>query len=330
RSPCATWTTCRFRRSPRSSAARCTPPRRCWCGPGRRSAPLTQTGEGSAAMTDPLDVLRAPLTPADPDPAFAARLRARLERALGLPEGVAVTDISLTLAERETTAPPGERGAAIPYLAVRGGRDALDWYARVLGARLRGEPVIMPDGRVGHAELELAHGVMYLADEFPEIGVRAPDPAGVPVSLVLAVADVDEVVAAGVEPGAALRRPRTAYEAPGHRNARVTDPYGHRWLLQAPAPGAAAEPGGSGAAPLRQGDISYASLWVPDVARAAAFYGAVLGLEFLPAHDQRGRQAPGAVPPLGLWEDPAGPPLFCAYAVDDAAAAGAPRPPRGG
>src|SRR5262249_18841727 len=137
------------------------------------SAPLTQTAEGSAAMTDPLDVLRAPLTPADPDPAFAGRLRDRLERALGLPEGVAVTDISMTLAERETTALPEERGAAIPYLAGRGGRDALDWYARVLGARLRGEPVIMPDGRVGHAELELAHGVMYLADEFPEIGVRA-------------------------------------------------------------------------------------------------------------------------------------------------------------
>src|SRR5262249_28145994 len=181
--------------------------RRCWWGPGRLPGPVTKTGEGSAAMTDRLAVRRAPLRPADPDPAFAGRLRDRLERALGLPEGVAVTDISMTLAERETTALPEERGAAIPYLAVRGGRDALDWYARVLGARLRGEPVIMPDGRVGHAELELAHGVMYLADEFPEIGVRAPDPAGVPVSLVLAVADVDEVVAAAVEAGARLDRP---------------------------------------------------------------------------------------------------------------------------
>jgi hypothetical protein len=33
-------------------------------------------------MTDPLDVLRAPTEPVAPDPAFAARLRARLERAL--------------------------------------------------------------------------------------------------------------------------------------------------------------------------------------------------------------------------------------------------------
>ena len=48
-------------------------------------------------MIDPLDALRAPVTPADPDPAFAARLRARLVRALGLPEGVAVTEIPRTL-----------------------------------------------------------------------------------------------------------------------------------------------------------------------------------------------------------------------------------------
>ena len=33
-------------------------------------------------MTDPLDVLREPDGPVAPDPAFAARLRARIERAL--------------------------------------------------------------------------------------------------------------------------------------------------------------------------------------------------------------------------------------------------------
>ena len=97
-------------------------------------------------MTDPLDALRAPVTPADPDPAFAAQLRARLERAVGLPQGVAVTETTLALAEREPPAPAEDRGAAIPYLAVRGATDALDWYARVLGARLRGEPIIMPGG----------------------------------------------------------------------------------------------------------------------------------------------------------------------------------------
>src|SRR5262249_3282935 len=110
------WTTCRSPRSPRSSAVPCTPPRRCWYVPGRRSVPHMRRGEGRTAMTDPLDALRAPVPPAAPDPAFAARLRARLERALGLPEGVAVTETTLTLAEREPPAPAHERGAAIPYL----------------------------------------------------------------------------------------------------------------------------------------------------------------------------------------------------------------------
>jgi predicted enzyme related to lactoylglutathione lyase len=274
-------------------------------------------------MPDPFDALRAPVTPAEPDPAFAARLRARLERALALPEGVAVTDITV----RPVTAPsppvPEEHGAAIPYLAVRGARAALDWYAEVLGARLRGEPIIMPDGRVGHAELELAGGVIYLAEEHPEIGVRAPQPGGVPVSLVLTVADLDDVVGSAVTAGARLDR--GPYEGYGHRNATVTDPYGHRWMLQAPLPAAVAgaEAGGARSAgvTLRQGDISYASLWVPDVARAAAFYGAVLGVEYVPAHDSRGRQAADLTPPQGFWESADRPVLFCSYVVDDAAEA---------
>jgi predicted enzyme related to lactoylglutathione lyase len=277
-------------------------------------------------MTDPFDALRAPVTPVAPDPAFAARLRARLERALALPEGVAVTDVALTLAEPEPA--PAERGGAIPYLAVRGARAALDWYVSVLGARLRGEPVIMPDGRVGHAELELADGVIYLAEEHPEIGVRAPDPAGVPVSLVLEVADVDQIAGAAVEAGARLDR--GPYEAHGHRNVTVTDPYGHRWMLQAPLPGAVAGPAGtagsagsagSAGTPLRQGDIGYASLWVPDPARAVAFYAAVLGVEYEEAHGGGAWQAPRLTPPQGFWATDGHPTLFCSYVVDDAAAA---------
>ena len=37
-------------------------------------------------MTDPFDALRTPVSPLDPDPAFAARLRTRIERALARPE----------------------------------------------------------------------------------------------------------------------------------------------------------------------------------------------------------------------------------------------------
>ncbi len=42
-------------------------------------------------MTDSFEALRSPLTPVDPDPAFAAALRVRLQRALLLLRGVSTS-----------------------------------------------------------------------------------------------------------------------------------------------------------------------------------------------------------------------------------------------
>lgn len=262
-------------------------------------------------MTDPLHVLRAPVTPADPDPVFAARLRARLERAFGLPEGVEMSGVTTTMRETQTPAEAAaaDRGAAIPYLAVRDARRALDWYSRILGGRVRGQPITGPDGRIGHAEIELDQGMLYLADEHPAIRFRAPEPAGTTVSLVLTVPALDAVISAAAGAGASLDR--EPYEAHGFRNATITDPFGHRWMLQEPIPAAAARPG----------DVGYASLWVPDAEQAAGFYAAVLGWEYAPGHDPRGRQVPRSVPPQGLWGGQSRSTLFCSYLVEDAAAA---------
>ena len=171
-------------------------------------------------MTDPFDALREPVVPTDPDPDFAASLRARIERALALPRGVAVTS---TIVEQP---PVTAQGAAIPYLAVPvgSGRRALDWYVEVLGARLAGEPIIMEDGRVGHSELAVSGGKLYLSEEFPEIGVVAPSPAGTPVSLSLQVPDVAETLRRAVDSGATM--PRAMYDDYGSRNATVVDPFG--------------------------------------------------------------------------------------------------------
>ena len=124
-------------------------------------------------MPDPFEALRAPVIPVDPDPDFARRLRARVERALDLPEGVTVSNLDLDLDEPRAVP---YAGAAIPYLAVADARAAIDWYVEVFGARLYDEPVVMPDDRIGHANLLLGAGILYLADEFPEIGHAGPDP----------------------------------------------------------------------------------------------------------------------------------------------------------
>lgn len=253
-------------------------------------------------MPDPLDVLRPPAGPVDPDPAFAQRLRARLRRALDLPKGVTVSDLAT-----DVLAPPATRTATVtPYLAVADARAALDWYVAALGARVRGEPVVMPDERIGHAEIDLGGAAVMLSDAHPEIGVVAPDPgAGVAVTLVLEVADVDALVERAVGAGAQLDRP--AADHPYGRNAVLRDPFGHRWMISGPNAGA-----GAG---VRHGDIGYVSLQVPDVDRAARFFADVLGWRI------EGRQVENLSLHHGLWDGEPHRTLFCAYAVEDVEAA---------
>lgn len=189
-------------------------------------------------MHDPFTDLRAADTPTDPTPEFAARLRARLDRALALPRGVSPVTASDEDASRREM-----HSAVVPYLAVGDARRAIEWYADVFGAELSGEPIVMPDGRIGHAELELAGGAVYLADPHPEIGVTAPRPGEATVSLMLPVHDVDVVRARALAAGA--RGDREPYDDYGQRNAWIVDPFGHRWGLHSPLPGSASSDAGA-------------------------------------------------------------------------------------
>jgi predicted enzyme related to lactoylglutathione lyase len=251
-------------------------------------------------MRDPFTDLRATDEPVVPDPAFARRLRTRLERALALPRGV--TPVTATQ-ER----PAATRSAAVPYLAVSDARAAIDWYADVFGAELVGEPIVMPDGRIGHAELALAGGIVYLADAHPEIGVTAPRPGEATVSLMLPVDDADAVRARAI--GAGARGDREPYDGYGERNAWIVDPFGHRWGLHSPLH--------TGSGRYLHGDVGYVSLNVPDVERAAQFYSAVLGWR-VPAGTRR---VEGSTTSTGFFPTDAPPTLFCCYAVDDVRAA---------
>ena len=87
-------------------------------------------------MSDPFEGLRLAAAATDPDPAFAADLRARVARALDLPEGVTVSDLNL----RDNIvlefwdrlfADPVTTPTVVPYLIVDGAERALDWYVSV-------------------------------------------------------------------------------------------------------------------------------------------------------------------------------------------------------
>ena len=164
---------------------------------------------------DPLIVLHGDELPVQPDPEFAARLRAHLESAVSLPnrtQGVVMSGTDTAIAElNEPTAEPAvatapPRPAALPYLTVANARDAIAWYVDAFGASIVGDPFEMDDGRIGHAELAIAGGVLYLADEYPEIGLKAPDPQATSVSLMLHVPDTDATLERARERGAQVQR----------------------------------------------------------------------------------------------------------------------------
>lgn len=124
---------------------------------------------------------------------------------------------------------------ALPYLTVVRAREAIDWYTGVFGAVLSGEPVVMDDGRIGHAELRFPTGMVYLAEEFPEIGLTAPQAEATSVSLMVPVADPDTVLTRARTAGGSVER--WINESHGHRNATLLDPFGHRWMLVGPLTG---------------------------------------------------------------------------------------------
>jgi predicted enzyme related to lactoylglutathione lyase len=268
---------------------------------------MNQRGH-SDPLKDPLSVLNTDDLPVQPDPTFAARLRGQLESALSLPEGVVMSGTASALADlAESVAPLAPRPAALPYLSVTNARAAIAWYADAFGAVVVGEPITMDDGRIGHAEIAIDGGILYLADEYPELGLKAPVQGAVSVSLMLHVPDTDAALQQAREHGAAVVQEIS--ENYGARRATIIDPFGHRWMLSGPS----ALP----SAGIVHGDIAYVSVWTPDADRAAAFYGHVLGW----AYDPASHQVTNTDLPTGIFATDAPATLFCCYAVDDMRAA---------
>ena len=123
--------------------------------------------------------------------------------------------------------------ARCPYLAVRGAREAVDWYGTVFGAVVDGEPFENDDGTIGHVALRVADGVFYLADEAPAYDAVAPTGPGAAVSLVLPVPDVEATFTAAVREGATPDH-RGVHESNGELAAWFIDPFGHRWGVRSP------------------------------------------------------------------------------------------------
>jgi PhnB protein len=123
---------------------------------------------------------------------------------------------------------PKGYNSVTPYLVVKGAAKAIEYYKSVFGAtevmRMAG-----PDGRVGHAELQIGNSRIMLADENPSMGNRSAESiGGSPVSLYVYLPDCDKVVAKAAAEGAKILKP-VQDQFYGDRSGFIQDQFGHLW-----------------------------------------------------------------------------------------------------
>ncbi len=271
-------------------------------------------------MADPLEALHLPDQAEQPDPAFAERLRRRIEaelvpdlpppaeRRAVRPGRATTTGAAGARTDRSTpmTATEPElatANAVVPYLAVHDAAAAIDFYREVFGLeetiRFTGD-----DGRIGHADLAGSGIHLMLADEHPDMDVLGPlARGGAGLALHVSVPDVDATYASALAHGATALRP-PADQPYGDRSGDFIDPYGHRWMVSTPisAPsldelneampdftvvgtGREAEPGPSGPEPI---EVGYLTFGMGDTTRSAAFFGQLFGWEVEPGNAGEG------------------------------------------
>ena len=117
-----------------------------------------------------------------------------------------------------------------PYLILNRASAAIDFYKEAFGANeLFRMP--SPDGRIGHAEIQIGDSIIMLADEHPEVDAFSPGHyGGSPVSLLIYTADCDAMYKQALACGAeSLREP--ADQPYGDRMSGVLDPYGYKWYI---------------------------------------------------------------------------------------------------
>ena len=119
------------------------------------------------------------------------------------------------------------------YISLRGASEAIDFYKKAFGAEELSR-MAMPDGKVGHAEIQIGDSRIMLADEFPEmpdaVAMSPKTFGGTTFGFNVYLPDVDAAFQKAVDAGAKIRRP-VADQFYGDRSGIVEDPFGHIWTL---------------------------------------------------------------------------------------------------
>lgn len=116
------------------------------------------------------------------------------------------------------------------YMGVKDAAKAIEFYKKAFGAvenfRLNG-----PDGKVGHAELQIGDSRLMLADPCDQGGLGSPDLEGkTSFGMHLYVPDVDAQYQRAIDAGAKVER-AVQDQFYGDRSGTLRDPFGHLWFI---------------------------------------------------------------------------------------------------
>ena len=119
---------------------------------------------------------------------------------------------------------PDEYGSVTPYLVVDGADDLIGFLKDTVDATLRGDDVMRgPDGKVGHAEVQIGNSVVMLADV-------PPDGEAMKAMLNIYVEDCDGVYKKALAAGAeSVREPEDQFY--GDRTAGIRDKWGNQFYI---------------------------------------------------------------------------------------------------
>jgi PhnB protein len=109
-----------------------------------------------------------------------------------------------------------------PYVSVEGASGLLDFLQAAFGAVLRFK-MEGPDGRVGHAEVQVGDSLLMVGEPCGQWGAR-------PTTVYLYVPDVDATYRRALDAGAtSLHEPTNQFY--GDRSAGVKDAFGNFWWI---------------------------------------------------------------------------------------------------
>jgi uncharacterized glyoxalase superfamily protein PhnB len=134
------------------------------------------------------------------------------------------------MAKAKSYLPEGVRSVT-PHLVVKNALESIEFYKKAFGAQqLSHAPGPTPRSTM-HASIKIGDSVVFLADEMPMGGAKAPKSVGgTTTSIMLFVPDVDATFKTAVAAGAKVAMP-VGDQFWGDRYGQVTDPDGHLWEL---------------------------------------------------------------------------------------------------